>query len=262
MKRTFSQQYNTPKRARASYKPMALHTRVTPSIRTFVRKAIEKQAEKKHCVTYASNQPITTAAATTPFGLYLSPVIAQGGGDGQRIGNRIKLLSSHLKIAINLLPYNATTNPLPPPLYVRVMVVTFIRQNTNLASVTDADTALFEVNSGTVGCQGTVLDTTLPINDQSYKVWYDKVVKLGSTGTSATTPVSSGAYFDMSEMSCLLEIPINNLGTYVYADTTSNVPRNKNTFLFLQPVTADGQAGGGYVMAECHYTILSEYTDI
>lgn len=249
------------KRSKAVNKTQGLTGPVTAKIRSIVRKTISGEAEKKSYIVYAANQSIITASATTPFAVYLAPQVAQGGGDGQRIGNKIKVISSVLRICINLLPYNAVSNPLPPPLLVRILILGFKKQNVNSAGVTDASSALFEVNSGVVGPQGNPLDITLQVNDQSWVVYYDQVIKLGATGTSSTTPVSSGAYFDASDMSAFLNIPIKHIGMFQYNDTT-NVPTNKNTFLFIQPVTADGQGSGSYTMAECHYTIVTKYIDM
>lgn len=249
------------KRKRTYNKPKGLTGPVTAKIRSAVRKAIVGQAEKKCFVTYAANQSIVTAASSTPFGVCLTPQIGQGGGDGQRIGNKVKILSSNLKLCVNLLPYNATTNPLPMPLLVRILIVGYKKANQQLMNGTDANAALWEVNSGAAGPQGNPLDITLQVNDQSYATYYDTVIKLGATGTSTTTPVSSGSYFDSSNMSMYLDIDVAMSGPLTYNDTT-NIPTNKNRFLIIQPVTADGQACGSYTMAECHYTISTKYIDM
>lgn len=249
------------KRKRTVSKATGLTGPVSAKIRSAVRKAIVGAAEKKNFVAYAANQSITTAAATFPFGVYLTPQIGQGGGDGQRIANRVKVLSSNLRLCVNLLPYNATTNPLPVPLLVRILIVGYKKANQGVVASTDLSTAIWEVNSGVTGFQGNPLDITFKVNDQSYTTFYDTVIKLGAAGTSTTTPVSSGSYFDSSNMTMFLDIDVPTAGPLVYNDTT-NVPTNKNRFLIIQPVTADGSACGSYTMAECHYAITTTYVDL
>lgn len=263
LKRSYSVPYvpYNNKRSKTLNKPTGLTGPVTAKIRSMVRKTIAGEAEKKSYIVYAANQSIITSSATSPFAVFLAPQVAQGGGDGQRIGNKIKVLKQSLRICINLLPYNAVSNPLPPPLLIRILIVGYKKANVNAIGTTDASTALFEVNAGVTGPQGNPLDITLSVNDQSFTTYYDRVIKLGATSTSATTPVNSGAYFDASDMTQYMEIDVKHVGMFQYNDTT-NVPTNKNTFLLIQPVTADGQASGALTMAECHYTIKTIFTDI
>jgi hypothetical protein len=141
------------KRVKTSHKTQGLTTPMYKRITSLVERKDLALQEKKRWILYAANQPIAVSngGAVFPFQSCLTPQISQGTGDGLRIGNKVKVLSGELKICVNLLPYNATTNPLPTPLWCRILVMDYKKQKTNNIANTDIQTALFTVNSGTVG---------------------------------------------------------------------------------------------------------------
>lgn len=250
------------KRKRSTYKPTGVTTTVTKKIKAAVKRSLTAMAEKKRFVLYAANQTIRTGAgAVLPFTAFISPEISQGGGDGQRIGNKVKVVKQNINLMVNLLPYNATTNPLPAPVWIRVLLLGSRKINTNNIASTDIATNLFNVTSGTVALQGTPLDLCFSINPESWHVYHDEVFKLGVTSATSTGPTSTGAYLDNSDMSRALSINVKNIGTHLYQDT-SPVPTNKNTYLVIQAVSADGQAGGSYFMAECHFAVDTTFIDV
>jgi hypothetical protein len=251
-----------PKRRRSYNKPTGLTSAVSKKIRAVVKKSIMSEAEKKRFVLYASNQSCPTGSSgVTPLCVYIAPELNQGGGDGQRIGNKVKVTKSTLRLMVNLRPYNVTTNPLPPPVWVRVLIVSFKKGNTNNIANTDLSTNLFSVTSGSVPFQGTPLDICFGVNPESWNVYHDTVFKLGATSATSTGPASTGSYLDQSDMTKALEIDIKNIGTMMYQDTLST-PTNKNTWLIIQPITAEGSAASGYIMTECHYVVDTEFIDL
>ena len=194
MKRTVSIDGEPIKRQKHFKKAKSLN-KVTPkALKLYVKKAILQQAEKKTFVTYAANQPITTAGAVTvPFVVYLPP-ISQGGGDGQRVGNRVRVVDQKLKLLLNLFCHiMSALTPVNAPILCRVMIVQSIIRNTDNIGITNILTDFFTTTGATTGFQGNPLDIVLPINDESWKIFYDNTVKLGTTtkrGSSTSNDAS------------------------------------------------------------------------
>lgn len=236
--------------------------KVTQPIQAFVRKAIQKAAEKKVFVGYAVNQTIGCASGTTPISQYLLPQLSQGTTNSTRIGNKIKVSKAYVQGYVNLLPYNATTNPQPLPAKVRIWVCQNRNINTNNLSSTTISSDFFEVTSGNVGFQGNMLDMVLTNNNDNWIIYGDKIADLGVTGVTATGPVSTGSYADNSKFSMPFYFDITKaMGTIIFQDA-STTPVNKNLWLVFQVVNADGSTDGTYVIAEYHYTSRVEYTDL
>lgn len=106
-----------------------------------------------------------------------------------------------------------------------------------------------------------MLDMTLPVASESWNVYQDLIFKLGATSTSTTTPVTSGAYFDQSDMSVRFNFDMSGLGVVMFNDGTT-VPTNKDRWLVIQAVSANGTTSVGSIPAEVHYTGQYEYTDL
>ena len=98
-------------------------TRVSKTVKRYVKKAIANAAENKFNIVRAINQAVTTAAGATPYAFSLLPSLASGSNRYSRQGNSIRVKSLSLNMRLNLLPYNATTNPVACPVAVRVFIL-------------------------------------------------------------------------------------------------------------------------------------------
>lgn len=234
------------------------------AVRQMVAKEILKKAEKKVFIQTSTNTSITTANASNPTVLYLTPTTAQGTGDQQRIGNRIRVTNGEITGFINLLPYNAVTNPNAPPLWVKIWLCSYIRQNTNTIGSTDISTAFFQASGANNGFNGAMADMVQPVNQDSWKLYDTRMIKLGVANTNGTQPASTGAWCDNSPMSAQfrMSIPKEHCTQLQYNDTTSTVSTNKNLYLVFQAVTADGAGNGGATSAEFHVTNFQEFVDL
>lgn len=232
-----------------------------------VNRIISSQVEKKLYVVYAANNAITTAAATNPFSVNLMPTLTQGVTQESRIGQQIKIKSAIIKGFVNILPYNAVSNPLSTPVMIKLWVISSKLVNTSTIASTNIATSFFEVGSDTVGFQGNLLDMTFPVNADMFTVHRTKRFEIGSTYASSTGPVGTGGYYDNSKMI----LPFSfNYGKYFktqlkYNDDSSflngNLPTNRNCWLVAQAVYCDGSSSA-ITCAEFHYTLKIEYTDM
>lgn len=220
------------------------------------------RSEERLYITYGANQSLVTSVSAIPAYINLCPSIANGGGQPGRIGNRINMTGGKLRLSMNLLPYNATTNPNAPPIYLRCLVVSSKSANTSNLGSTSVGSDLFMSTGTVVGPQNNVLDIVLPINRESWTVYHDSVRKLGVAGAGATGPASSTSWIDESSMSAFLDLGLPALGECTYNATSSNDCRNKNLFFIMLNAPVDGFTGSGtYTTAEYHFGLEVDYTD-
>lgn len=234
-----------------------------------VQRVINKQIERKQYVIAVANNAITTTSGGgTPTALNLMPALALGTNQEARVGERVKITKATVKGYVNLLPYNATSNPLSTPVMVKMWVASSKLTNVTTLGSTAIGTGFFEVGSDTVGFQGNMLDMILPVNKEAWTVYGHKQFELGATYASAAGAVGTGGYYDNSKMT----IPFKfNYGKHFkrqlrYSDDSSslnsNYPYDRNCWLLIQVLYADGSSSGGYIPAEYHYSVNVEYTDL
>lgn len=225
-----------------------------------------QRAEKKEFINYGANQSLVCASGgLTPAYINLMPALVQGTGASQRIGNEVKVVNGWFRLAINLLPYNAVSNPNPGPLYAKVWILYPVAQQfTTLSGLTPSiASTMFKIGNGNTGPQGNMLDMVLPVNDNLWKVLQVQQKRIGVTNTNATGPASTASWMDNSTMSQTFEFDITrHIGTLQYNDTTSNDPTNKSLFAVMQVVGADGTNMGTLTPAEYHFSFCIQYVDM
>ena len=235
-------------------------------IANICKKVISRKAENKIWFDYATNVVIPTANLSVPVYRNLCPIVAQAVGKSNRTGNEITVKNGMIRGHINILPYNAITNPFPVPVYVKMWIVSAKGINTNLLSATTIASDFLDVINASIGLQGNMLDIDLTLNRDSWTLHAQRVVKIGAGFTNTTTnlPVSGGGYFDNSPMSVPFYFNFGkHLKTLKYDD--SNPPYaciNRNLFIVFQSVNADGSTPAGYTPAEFHYSTRVEYEDM
>lgn len=212
---------------------------------------------------YGANQTLTTCAGGgSPTYINMVPSIPTGSTMNTRVGNEVTVTEAKMKIAVNLLPYNATTNPNLTPIYVKFYLVSCRSTNTSTLTSTPVASNFFILAPNPIGFQANMLDMVMPINEEGWIVHRTETVKLGVSYASGTGPASTGNWYDQSSMSHLLEFDVSPiLGKLRYANN-SNDPYNRNLFMIMQAVSCDGTAGGLSVPAEYHFTFQVKYTDV
>lgn len=232
------------------------------SIAKIVKSIISRQAENKSWFDYGSNESIVTAALTTFSSKNLIPQLAQGTGKSGRVGNEIRIKSGFIRGHVNIKPYNATSNPNPCPVYVKMWIISCKDINTHVLSNTNIANDFFDIVNSSTGPQASMIDMDFTVNKDAWTVYATKTVRLGSTYSFSPSPVSTGSYFDNSPMSVPFSFNFGkNLKTIKYDDNVTT-PTNRNMFIIFQCVTAEGGTNGGYVSAEYHYTTRVDYEDM
>lgn len=239
--------------------------RVPKTFKRYVKREIGRRIENKEYISYGANQSVKSAGSgVSPVVFGLIPSMSNGTNDSTLIGNELKPKYGVLRGHVNLLPYNATTNPNPGPVYVKIWILkSLLLQGQLNAPSTQLDfTSFFKINNSAVSFQGNMMDLELPVNQEYWRVLSTKTMRLGATSYSATGPVSSGTYFDNSVMSRRF---VFNWGRYCrkilkYADNGGTCTNN-NVYFVLQVVGADGQTTTNYYPVEYHYVNHFKYED-
>lgn len=236
--------------------------KVSRALKSYIKRTVHNNIENKSIINYGANLAITTSVnGVVPSTLNLVPTIAQGTSNSQRTGNEVKITKAYLRGFVNLLPYNATSNPMISPLWVKMFLVRSKYINTNLISQTDINSSFLNGGASNIPLQGNTLDMLFDVNRDTWTLLATKTFKIGQTafnGTSGDTPTGDNSpmsqrfYFNFTKH---LKRPLK------YPDG-SNVCQNNNLFLVTQVVRADGvTALANQQPAEFHYFMEHQYED-
>jgi len=229
-----------------------------------VKSVLSSQAENKAWFDYGINQSITCVQTSTPTYKNLMPVVSQGTGHSQRVGNEIRVKSGYVRGHVNLLPYEAILNNLPIPAYVKIWILSCKEKNGSALSSTSIGNDFFDIVNSSIGLQGNMLDVDLTVNKDAWTIHGSKLIKLGVGAITSTGPIGTGGYYEgTSSFSTPFSFNIGKFmkGTLKYDDTDATVV-NKNMFIAFQVVPANGASGVNQIMAEFHYSTRVNYEDL
>jgi len=232
------------------------------AVNAIANKVIQRAAEKKSWFAYGTNIPIPATSLGTPEYKNCVPTLVQGVQASQRVGNAVTVKGGYIKGYVNLLPYDAVSNNTPVPVYVKMWLISAKDINTNNLASTQISVDFLDILNGSIGLQGNMLDMILSVNNTSYTVHAEKIVKLGVGAITSVGPVGTNGYYEGSSQ---FSAPFNfNIGKYLktlkFDDASSNTATNKNLFLCFQCISANG--GTAIIPAEYHYAIKVDYTDL
>ena len=225
-----------------------------------VNKLIHAQIENKLVSTYAANQNMNYAGpATSPSYINLTPSPSYGANQNQRLANEIRIMKAHIRGYVNLSAYNATFNPGTSPVYVKMWLCR--RKQTNIAITgnpagTDWSN-FFQSGGSSVGFQANILDMCFKTNNDYWTVLATKTFQLASNAVVT----SAGIYGASSRVSRPFSFTFGkHLAKIKYNDATT-YPTNKELFLVMQAVAADGTSPSAAQYCEYHYNVEWEFED-
>lgn len=242
----------------------AKKTKVSKSVKTYVKRALSLRIEDKETTSFGLNQSILTVAGSTPTGISLLPVPNQGTGDSDRIGNEINIKKLVVTGFVNLTAYNATNNPTAPaPLWVKMWIVSAKNINTNTFSNTLASSSFFQTSNSSTGFQATIRDVLLPVNPDLFTVHRYKLFKIGAGSASDYSPsTGTSAMFDNSPMAQQFTFDCSKYVKKLKYDEGQTWPTNKNMFLVTTVCRADGTVSSATLApAEYHWRVQCIYED-
>lgn len=243
-----------------------------------IKKVVDGVAEKK-IQTYTINTvaPLVLRNGTGSSAANFFPMtpatgywaIAQGTNQANRIGNRVRTHRSILKIELTPSPYNATTNPVPTPCFVRLWFVKYKGLPTNVvptSAVYNGGTPTFlNVGATDTGLTGTFQDLQLHVNTDTFTLYGYRTYKIGPSvyeGTGATP--TSGNFANNDFKLCVLKTI--NLTKWtprnLVWDDVSGDPLSSCLTMIVQPIFSTGIAPGAAVApVQFKFSLTYTFTD-
>lgn len=188
--------------------------------------------------------------------------ILQGAGEGQRVGNKIRVKRVRWNFVIRAMPYNSSTNPLPQAQNVRI-VLFYSRPAPTATPNPISD--FFELNNTTQAIEGTLQDMIAPINEDTYRKLAERSFRIGwqdyfgAGGVGATTTGSNNDY----KLTATLKWDITKyLPKMVrYIDNTATAT-SRGLFACVMVAPADGSTGAsGRAPIAMRWWLDAAYTD-
>lgn len=233
--------------------------RVSLAIKSYVKKSISRNIEKKVWFSYGANNSINSAGYTNWQSLL--PAISQGVTESQRIGNIINVTRAVVNGYVNILPYNSVSNTLSTAVLIKIWVCKYKNSNGgNFATMYNNATDFFDVGSTNVGFQSNILDTILTCNKNDWHWYHQKTFKIGAASATTAGAVGSGGYYDNSPMTHPFSFNYSKHVKKLVFNDNLPTPTNNNMFLVFQAVYADGSSAA-QLPAEYHYSTRVEYAD-
>lgn len=247
-------------------------SRVKPSqnIKAYVKREISRNAETKEVSFYTYGASVLNADSpafvssiipVSPYTGFLD--IGQGTGEGNRIGNRIKIKRLTMKGVLFPLPYNSSTNPTPLPSHV---VLWFFMKRVESTELPTTLGGFLEEGNTSRNLQNQLSDLISRVNNDRYRYFFRKIFKIGTSGYGGTGSQVAYQYFENNDFKLNQRFSID-LTPYVvknviYDDNTTNTPRTRVLCCLMQAIAADGSSmASNIVPCECAYELNCQYED-
>lgn len=175
------------------------------SVQSIVARAINRATETKIArynftgdLTYYNSTIFGATSSSFPLSPYTGYLgIAQGTGQGDRIGNSIRPYKCTLRMTINPNLYNVTSNPSPCPHLVRMLILR--RKDIGQSTLLTSFAGLFQTGNTAIAPQSNGSDIVNSINTDLYTVYHDEVLKIGYADMTGSGSSAAGQYFSNND---------------------------------------------------------------
>lgn len=240
-------------------------------VTNIVKKTINRAAEKKqtdyepgvNSMFNATNASYTIHPLTPYTG---QMVIAQGTGQGQRIGNKIRVNKALLRLVMYPRTYNATTNNAPIP---QNIIVFIFGMKPNLDTFSDANSIIlnsfFQNGNGSYGITSSILDQVSQVNSDQVTLFYKKSYKLGVAAYTGSGNQAAQQFYNNNDYKYsivkTLDITKHYPKILAYNDTDT-VATSRGVYMAVVPYNADGSIPiASQIMANYEFQLTMTYTD-
>jgi len=218
------------------------------SVAKIARSVITRMAEKKQ-VRYNWEWSFGSIATGSWAGNALQPLtplatytdIAQGTGQANRIGNKIRTSSLVFDGVIYPTRYNATTNPAPRPNDVMMVIFSDKEDPNTFNSLTMPN--FFQSGNTSIAPTGNIIDTILPINTDRYTVHYKRMFKVGYASFDGTGSVPAAQNYNNNDykFSCRFRVNCTKyMPKILRFNDSNNTPNSRVIRVAFLPCYADG----------------------
>ena len=220
---------------------------VSYAVKKYVKRALHTQVENK-CVQINSGatfgnvlqDPEMNAFPMAPLSGFWS--IAQGVGQGQRIGNQIRTRKAYLNYVLRPVRYDSVYNPFPQPSEVQLMLG-YVKNTPAFAPAAPDIQLLFQNGGSTSAPVGSLRDIISVINTDYWvikKRWTHKIGYAVASGTG-TSPNNQSFSNNDFKLNVVKRIDITSYLPKLFQFNDNSIsPTTKNLFLMFQAVSSDG----------------------
>lgn len=266
-KKTYRKTY----RRRPTYRKKTYGKRKSSYIRRLVKKTVSRMAETKQVQFFTTGVNIYNSDNAnfalqtfpcTPYDGFLN--VLQGVGQGQRIGNKIRIKNIRFKGTIWPNPYNATSNPNPVP--VQIVFWFFCNRsfpNSNPQSVT----GFLQDGDSQRNLENNLSDLMSKVNTDQYRLLGKRIFKIGYAAYEGTgiQPNFQAFHNNDFKLNKKFNIDITKMcyKNLRFNDDLTNIPRNRGVFCLAQAIAADGSSLPANVLpASMAFELTCKYQDI
>jgi len=235
------------------------------SVKRIVKMAIAKNVENK-TFQYSAEGFNVYPSNATGFGPSIFPCspytsytqIDQGVGQGQRIGNNIKIKSINFKGFVYPTPYDATTNTSTAPTYV---VMRFFYVRATPATLPVNMSVFLQNGDGSSNLNNRLIDMSQDYNKDIYRVLCTRIFKIGTSFpvAAATNSVANNDFKYNQRFS--INLTKHAVKKIIYSDTSTTV-RNRGIFCSMQAIRADNiEYADTQIPCKVDWSLNTQYED-
>jgi len=259
----------TKKRKSAKKRPM--RRKGGKALRRLIKRELARQVENKSVQYFNYDTRLYSVAGANfatnnifPCGPSAIMPITQGTGQGNRVGNSIHTKKLMLKGTLVPLAYDATFNPVPMPVQIR-MVIFYDKLDPMTVPNPTATNDFFQNGSGVKGFANDLVDMWTPVNTDKYRILTTRTFKLGNADYSGTGASATSHYFANNDFKMNANFSLNLTKYYHKAlkfNDATTTPSNRNVYCMFYYELANGGASlnVGY-MVGLQYMLEYTYED-
>lgn len=229
---------------------------VPPMIKKYVLRTIHRNVENKHPQGVSALDTSLVSMLSTTWGtvINLSSIwnIAQGVGEGNRVGNSIKPINWRFKGYIHNNGLSAI--PCVVKMYIIKPLQSYADPSTTITNPTD----FYNYGSSVIAPNGSFMDTLRRINKDKYQLYTSRTFKNGLSGAAAGSTNNDYTATNLFNID-LLKYAKKNI-KFVDNSTT---PQNVGLYAVFVLAPWDGSSGGlvGLQTPQISYDIEAIYED-
>jgi len=239
-------------------------------VKRIVKKVISRQAENKTIQWFTTGIDIWNInnANFLPSIFPVSPYLGflnveQGVGQGERVGNRIRIKRIWIKGTIYPQPYNSTINPNPQPVQV---ILWFFCSRSSPNLLPNTMSGFLQDGDSARNLQGDLTDVISLVNNDQFRLFHKRVFKIGYAAYEGTgiQPAQQAFHNNDFKLNRTFKVNLKKhvVKNVVYNDTGTNVPRTRGLFCVAQAVNADGSIMANNITpAQMSFQLSMEYED-
>lgn len=252
--------------AKKSVKKAVARVRKQPLVK-LIKNVIKRQEETKIAVYqdgFNFGGGAINASNIVPLTPFTSPYlsIVQGTGQGDRIGNRIRVKSAIFRYTLYPSPYNAVTNIIPIPQHVRLWFFSVKESNSLLAS---NPPNFIQNGDSSSSLTGTLTDLNRVMNNDLYTYLGHRTHKIGYAEYFGTGASAANEYFRSNDYKLNVNAQVNLTKMYpkqIKYNDTGTVPSSKLIMVLWESINADGSSPVALGLpCYINFQVTLKYTD-